>query len=77
MGTTCSPLLSVPLEALAIQDTTIGNPVPQPVTTKTDSIDSSDEPPADVLGRLEEGQLEAFLRLWDNVPPTSDALTSR
>ena len=69
LGTTCSPLLSVPLGALAIQDATIGNPVPQPATTTTDNTDSRDEPPADLLGRLEEGQLESFIRLWDTVPP--------
>ena len=66
LGTACSPLLRVPLEALAIQDA--DNPVPQPVTNSTNNTDSRDEPPADLLGRLEEGQLEAFLRLWGTVP---------
>ena len=35
LGTACSHLLRVPLEALAIQDA--DNPVPQPVTTTTNS----------------------------------------
>ena len=70
MGTASSPLLRVPLETLAIQDTPKDYPAPQPDTAPTaDNTDFPDEPPADLIGRLDDRQRASFLRLWDTVPP--------
>ena len=70
LGTASSPLLRVPLETLAIQDTPKDCPAPQPDTAPIVlSTDFPDEPPADHISRLDGRQRESFLRLWDAVPP--------
>ena len=46
---------------------------PSPLQPDTASItgnaNSPDEPPADLIGRLDGHRRESFLRLWDTVPP--------
>ena len=77
LGTASSPLLRVPLKtltpsaspadvsALAESSTSpASQPAPPPNTS-----DSPDEPPSELLHRLDHSQRESFLRLWNTVPP--------
>ena len=64
LGTASLPLFCVPLESLAIQDAPNGTLSPQPDTASiTGNANSPDEPPADLIGRLDGHQRESFLRL--------------
>ena len=75
-GTASAPLLRVPLEALAQYDAPFNvTPVAEsliPSTSLTEitntTPDPSDEPPPELLHRLDHGQRTAFLRLWNTAP---------
>ena len=78
LGTASSPLLRVSLEALSLHDVLADvsalaesptPPSPQPVPPPNITSDSSDEPPPELLDRLDPSQRESFLRLWNTVPP--------
>ena len=77
LGTASAPLLRVPLEALAQHDVPINvTPVAEsllpstPLTETTNATpDPPDEPPPELLHRLDDDQRTAFLRLWNTVPP--------
>ena len=77
LGTASVPLLRVPLEALAQYDAPINvTPVAEsllPSTSLTETtnatLDPPDEPPPELLHRLDDGQRTAFLRLWNTIPP--------
>ena len=75
LGTASSPLLRVPLEALTLHHAPTDvsalaesptTPPPHPPTTASDS---PDEPPRELLNRLDHNQRESFFRLWNTVPP--------
>ena len=78
LGTASSPLLRVPLEtltphnvptdvsALAESPTT---PASQTAPSLTTALDFPDEPPPELLHRIDHNQRESFLRLWNTVPP--------
>ena len=77
-GTASSPLLRVPLEALTLHDVPadVSALAESPTTPKSQTAlphsttpDSADEPPPELLHRLDRSQREAFLRLWNTVPP--------
>ena len=78
LGTASSPILRVPLEALTLHDvpadvsaraessiTSASQTAPSPNT----ALDSPDEPPPELLHRLDHNQRESFFRLWHTVPP--------
>ena len=76
LGTASSPLLRVSLEALSLHDALADvsalaeSPTPpQPVPPPNITSDSPDEPPPELLDRLDPSQRESFLRLWHTVPP--------
>ena len=78
LGTASSPLLRVSLEALSLHDVLAdvsalaespAPPSPQPVPPPNITSDSSDEPPSQLLDRLDPSPRESFLRLWNSVPP--------
>ena len=78
LGTASSPLLCVSLEALSLHDVLADvsalaesptPPSPQPVPPPNITSDPPDEPPPELLDRLDPSQRESFLRLWDTVPP--------
>ena len=78
LGTASSPLLRVSLEALFLHDALADvsalaeSPTPsfsQPVSPPNITSDSPDEPPPELLARLDPSQRESFLRLWNTVPP--------
>ena len=77
LGTASSPLLRVPLEALTLYDfpanvsvlaessiTLASQTAPPPNITP----DPPDEPPPELLHRLDRNQREYFFRLWNTVP---------
>ena len=77
LGTASSPLLRVSLEALSLHDVLADvsalarsptPPSPQPVPPPNIKSDSPDEPPPELLDRLDPSQREPFLRLWNTVP---------
>ena len=77
LGTVSSPLLRVTLEALSLHDALADvsalaesptPPSPQPVSPPNITSDSPDEPPPELLARLDPSQRESFLRLWNTVP---------
>ena len=78
LSTGSSPLLRVSLEALSVHDN-LANvsslaesrtpPPPQPISPPNITSDSPDEPPPELLARLDPSQRESFLRLWNTVPP--------
>ena len=78
LSTASSPLLRVSLEALSLHDdlTDVSalaeSPTPpprQPVSPPNITSDSPDEPPPELLARLDPSPRESFLRLWNTVPP--------
>ena len=75
LGTAWSPLPRVPLEALTLHNTPTDvsalaeSPITPPSPPPTTASDSSDEPPRELLNRLDHNQRESFLRLWNTVPP--------
>ena len=77
LGTATAPLLRVPLEALAQHNAQIDvTPVaesllPSKSLSEASNVtpDPSDEPPSELLHRLDDDQRAAFLRLWSTVPP--------
>ena len=78
LGTASSPLLRVSLEALSLYDALADvsalaesptPPSPQPVPSPNITPDPPDEPPPELLDRLDPSQRELFLRLWNTVPP--------
>ena len=82
LGTASSPLLRIPLETLTLHDATadvasVAESPTTPAPPHTDTAvassgaqpDSPDEPPSELLDRLDDDQRESFLRLWDTVPP--------
>ena len=77
LDTASSPLLRVSLEALSLHDDLADvsalaespTPPPQPVSPPNITSDSPDEPPPELLARLDPSQRESFLRLWNTVPP--------
>ena len=80
VGTASSPLLRVPLEALTLHNVPTDDaptdvsalaepPTTPPSPSPTTAPDSSDEPPRELLNRLDHNQRESFLRLWNIVPP--------
>ena len=78
LGTASSPLLRVSLEALSLHDALADvsalaeSPTPpQPVPAPQITSDSPDEPPPELLDRLDPSQSESFLRLWNTVLLTS------
>ena len=78
LGTASSPLLRVSLEALSLHDDLADvsalaksptPPLPQPVSLPNITSDSPDEPPPELLARLDPSQRKSFLRLWNTVLP--------
>ena len=78
LGTASSSLLRVSLEALSLHDDLADvsalaesptPPSPQSVSPPNITSDSPDEPPPELLARLDPSQRESFLRLWNTVPP--------
>ena len=78
LSTASPPLLRVSLEALSLHDdlTDVSalaeSPTPpprQPVSPPNITSDSPDEPPPELLARLDPSPRESFLRLWNTVPP--------
>ena len=77
MDTASHPLLRGPLETLAPHDTqhevttTAESPVTLalPSTATNVTPDASDDPPTELLHRLDDVERESFLRLWNTVPP--------
>ena len=77
LGTESHPLLHVPLEILTPHDTqhdvtTIAESLvtlAPPSTATNVTPDASDDPPTELLHRLDDVQRESFLRLWNTVPP--------
>ena len=78
LGTASLPLLRVSLEALSLHDVLADvsclaesptPPSPQPVPPPNTTCDPPDEPPPELLDRLDPSQRESFLRLWNTVPP--------
>ena len=78
LGTASSPLFRVPLKALTLDNVPTDvsaltesptNPASQTAPSLTPATDSPDEPPAELLHRLNHNQREPFLPLWDTVPP--------
>ena len=78
LSTASSPLLRVSLEALFLHDDLADvsalaesptPPPPQPVSPPNITSDSPDEPPPELLARLDPSQRESFLRLGNTVPP--------
>ena len=78
LGTASSPLIRVPLEALTLYD------VPADVSALAESsiasasqtapppntaLDSPDEPPPELLHRLDHNQREYSFRHWNTIPP--------
>ena len=78
LGTASPPLLRVPLEALtlhavpadvsALAESSI-TPASQTTPPPNTALDSPDEPPPELLHRLDRNQRETFFRLWNTVPP--------
>ena len=78
LGTASSPLLRVPLEALTLHDVPADvsvlagsstTPASQTALPHSTTLDPPDEPPPELLHRLDHSQRESFLRLWNTVPP--------
>ena len=78
LGTALSPLLRISLEALSLHDALADvsaladsptPPSPQPVSPPNITSDSPDEPPPELLARLNPSQRESFPRLWNTAPP--------
>ena len=78
LDTASSPLLRVSLEALPLHDALAdvsvlaespNPPSPQPAPSPNITSDSPDEPPPELLDRLDPSQRESFLHLWNTVPP--------
>ena len=73
LGTASSPLLRVPLEALTLHHAPTDvsalaeSPTTPPPPSPTTASDSPDEPPRELLNRLDHNQRESFLRLWNTV----------
>ena len=76
VGTASAPLLRVPVEALAQYDAPFNvTPVAEsllPSTSLTENTNSTpdppDEPPSELLHRLDDDQRTPFLSLWSTVP---------
>ena len=78
LGTASSPLLRVPLEALTLHDVPADvsaraessiTPASQTAPSPNTALDSPDEPPPELLHRLEHNPPESFFRLGNTVPP--------
>ena len=78
LGTASSPLLRVSLEALSLHDAMADvsalaesptPPSPKPVLPPNITSDSPDEPPPEILARLDPSQRKSLLRLRNTVPP--------
>ena len=78
LGTASLPLLRVPLEALTLHDVAADvsvlaelptTPASQTALPHSSTPDPPDEPPPELLDRLDHSQRESFLRLWNTVPP--------
>ena len=78
LGTASSPLLRVPLEALTLPDVTADvsalaesptAPASQTALPHSTTPDLRDEPPPELLYRLDHSQRESVFRLWNTVPP--------
>ena len=75
LGTASSPLFRVPLEALTLHNVPADvsalaeSPTTPPSPSLTTASDFPDEPPPELLNRLDHNQRESFLRLWNTVPP--------
>ena len=78
LGTAPSPLLRVPLEALALHDVPADvsaltesptTPASQTALPHSTTPDPPDKPPPELLHRFDRSQRESFLRLWNTVPP--------
>ena len=74
LGTASSPLLRVPLEALTLHNvpTDVSALAESPTTPLSPSLttasDLPDDPPPELLNRLDHNQRESFVRLWNTVP---------
>ena len=77
LGTASSPFLRVPLEALTLHDVTAdvsalaespAAPASQTAFPYSTTPDFPDEPPPELLHRLDHSQRESFFRLWNTVP---------
>ena len=77
LGTASSPLLSVPLKALTLHDLTAKvsalaesptAPASQTALPHSTTPDPPDEPPPELLHRLDHSQRKYFFRLWKTVP---------
>ena len=75
LGTASSPLFRVPLEALTLHNVPTDvsalaeSPTTPPSPSLTTASDFPDDPPPELLNRLDHNQRESFLRLWNTVPP--------
>ena len=78
LGTASSPLLRVPLEALTLHDVPADvsalaesstTPPSQTALPHSTTPDPPDEPPPELLHRLDHSQRESFFRLWNTVLP--------
>ena len=77
LGTASSPLLRVPWEALTLHDVPADvsalaesstTPASQTAPSPNTALDFPDEPPPELLHRLDHNQRESFFRLWNTVP---------
>ena len=77
LGTASSPLLRIPLEALTPHNVPSDvsalaqsptTPASRTAPSLTTALDSPDEPPPELIHRLDHHQRESFLRLWYTVP---------
>ena len=78
LGTASSPLLRVPLKALTLHDVPADvsavaesptTPASQTALPQRTTPDPPDEPPPELLHRLDHSQRESLFRLWNTVPP--------
>ena len=78
LGTASSPVLRVPLEALTLHDVPADvsalagsstTPASQTALPHSTTLNPPDEPPPELLHRLDHSQRESFLRLWNTFPP--------
>ena len=78
LDTASSPLLRVPLEDLTLHDVPADvsalaesptTPASQTALPHSTTPDPPDEPPPELLHRLDPSQRESFFRLWNTAPP--------
>ena len=73
LGTASSPLLRVPLEAMTLHNVPTDvsalaeSSTTPPSPSLTTASDFRDEPPPELLNRLDHNQRESFLRLWNTL----------